>query len=149
MTLYYDDNFGAWSDMDDPDMVGFYYQCQATNVLKQCQGCGHWFKLQPSYGYCNGCADAREKGWETPEFIDHPRPEADPEAPDYYHGPAEEEEVPTPFEACAACLARAPEDCTCEDGPTNSSGEATWCFDCNRHFNDCNCYPDEGPAYGY
>lgn len=60
---YYDDNYGHWEDMDDPDNVAFYHQRQRTNVKKKCDGCGRTVRIQPDYGYCNSCADKREKGW--------------------------------------------------------------------------------------
>jgi hypothetical protein len=59
---YYDDNFGTWHDMDDPDVADFYHQVQRESVKKQCQGCGQTVMLRPDYGYCNGCADKRERG---------------------------------------------------------------------------------------
>lgn len=62
MPTYYDDNFGHWDDMDDPDMVAFYHQVQAESVVKECEGCHGKFKLRPDYGYCNSCADKRERG---------------------------------------------------------------------------------------
>jgi len=37
---YYDENFGHWDNMDDPDMVAFYHQVQRESVEKKCQGCG-------------------------------------------------------------------------------------------------------------
>ena len=59
---YYDDNFGHWEDMDDPDNVAFYKQVQRESVLKKCQGCGRKVKLRPDYAYCNSCADKMERG---------------------------------------------------------------------------------------
>lgn len=59
---YYDDNFGHWEDMDDQENVEFYHQVQRESVMKKCQGCGRRVKLRPDYGYCNSCADARERG---------------------------------------------------------------------------------------
>ena len=38
--MYYDDNFGHWKNMDDPDMVDFYNQVQNENVEKVCVDCG-------------------------------------------------------------------------------------------------------------
>jgi hypothetical protein len=58
----YDDNFGHWNDMDDPDVMEFYERVQRTNVEKQCQGCGNTVRIQPNYAYCNSCADKRERG---------------------------------------------------------------------------------------
>jgi hypothetical protein len=60
--MYYDDNFGVWEGMEDPDMQVFYDKIQRTNVEKECAGCGRIVKIQPHYAYCNSCADARERG---------------------------------------------------------------------------------------
>jgi hypothetical protein len=57
MGSYYDDNFGHWEDMDDPDMVDFYHQVQRESVLKKCADCG-----RPDYGICGACADRAERG---------------------------------------------------------------------------------------
>jgi len=62
MTEYYDDNFGHWHDMDDPEMREFYDRVQRTNVRKKCQGCERMVNIQPDYAYCNTCADAIERG---------------------------------------------------------------------------------------
>jgi hypothetical protein len=62
MTEYYDDNYGHWTDMDDPDMREFYKQTQRESVWKKCQGCGRRVKIKRDYAYCNSCADKREKG---------------------------------------------------------------------------------------
>jgi uncharacterized paraquat-inducible protein A len=59
---YHDDNFGDWEGMDDPDAQAFYHQVQATNVEKECQGCGNLVKIQPQYAYCDRCATAIERG---------------------------------------------------------------------------------------
>ena len=59
---YHDDNYGQWADMDDPEMVEFYNSIQATNNLKECDGCGRMVNIQPHYAYCNACADKRERG---------------------------------------------------------------------------------------
>jgi hypothetical protein len=59
---FYDDNFGEWEDMDDPDSREFYAQIQKTNVLKKCQGCGRRVRIQPQYAYCNSCATKLERG---------------------------------------------------------------------------------------
>ena len=58
----HDDNFGHWEGMDDPDTQAFYRQVQATNVEKECQGCGNRVRIQPQYAYCNRCAAAIERG---------------------------------------------------------------------------------------
>ena len=50
--------------MDDPDMVEFYHQVQKENVEKKCEGCGQMVVLRPEYGFCNICADKRERGWD-------------------------------------------------------------------------------------
>ena len=64
MASYYDDNFGHWDDMDDPDMVDFYNQVQKESVVKTCEGCGNKVKIRPDYAYCNSCADKIEQGWD-------------------------------------------------------------------------------------
>lgn len=64
MTTYYDDNFGEWRDMDDPDMRQFYKEVQKESVWKKCEGCGRRVKLRRDYAYCNSCADKRERGQE-------------------------------------------------------------------------------------
>ena len=60
---YYDENFGHWEDMDDPDMQRFYWQVQEESVEKVCEGCGRKVRLRPQYAYCNRCADMRERGY--------------------------------------------------------------------------------------
>jgi rRNA maturation endonuclease Nob1 len=62
MPTFYDDNYGTWEDMYDEDNIEFYQRTQATNVRKKCQGCGRIVRIQPQYGYCNSCADKRERG---------------------------------------------------------------------------------------
>ena len=62
MASYYDDNFGHYEDMDDPDMVDFYHQVQEESVEKVCDGCGRIVRLRPHYNICNSCADKRERG---------------------------------------------------------------------------------------
>mgnify|MGYP005825560459 FL=1 len=61
-TTYYDDNFGHWEDMDDVDVLNYYHYVQRVSVDKECEGCGRIVRLLPNYGYCDTCADAREKG---------------------------------------------------------------------------------------
>jgi len=61
--MYYDDNFGHWDGMDDPDMVAFYHQTQRENVEKVCVDCGRTVRIRPDYECCNSCADRRERGW--------------------------------------------------------------------------------------
>lgn len=60
----YDDNFGHWdNDGDDPvETREFYERIQRTNVRKKCNGCGEMVNIQPSYAYCNRCADIIEHG---------------------------------------------------------------------------------------
>lgn len=60
--LYYDDNYGFWENMDDPDMQEFYWKTQRENVEKVCEGCGKMVKIRPEYAYCNSCADKMERG---------------------------------------------------------------------------------------
>lgn len=62
MPTYYDDNFGTWEDMDDPEMVDFYHRTQRSNVTKTCRRCRRRVKIQPQYDICNSCADAIERG---------------------------------------------------------------------------------------
>jgi len=62
--IYYDDNFGHWDDMDEEENRAFYQHVQRTNVRKKCQGCGKMVMIQPSYSYCNSCADKRERGYD-------------------------------------------------------------------------------------
>lgn len=64
MPLYYDDNFGFWENMDDPDMQEFYHQVQKESVLKTCEKCGRKVKLRPDYAICNSCADKMERGYD-------------------------------------------------------------------------------------
>lgn len=61
---YYDDNFGFWEDMDDPDNIEFYERVQRESVEKKCEGCGRTVRILPQYGYCDGCATKREQGWD-------------------------------------------------------------------------------------
>ena len=60
MALYYDDNFGSWSDMSDSDMREFYFKTQQESVLKKCVDCGRTVRIKPEYECCNSCADIRE-----------------------------------------------------------------------------------------
>lgn len=62
MATYYDDNFGFWEDMDDPDMQDFYRETQKKSVYKKCKGCGRRVKILPDYAYCDSCATRRERG---------------------------------------------------------------------------------------
>lgn len=62
MAEYFDDNFGHWDNMDDPDMREFYDQVQRESVTKKCKGCGRKVKIRREYAYCNSCADKIERG---------------------------------------------------------------------------------------
>jgi hypothetical protein len=62
--MYYDDNFGQWNDMNDPDMIEFYHQVQAESIEKECQQCGRLVRLRPDYAICNSCADKIERGYD-------------------------------------------------------------------------------------
>ena len=59
----YDDNFGHWND-NDGETRQFYRQVQRASVSKRCKGCGRTVRIMPQYAYCNGCADAIERGGE-------------------------------------------------------------------------------------
>ena len=63
MNEYYDDNFGHWDDMDDPENQAFYRQVQRESVWKDCKHCGKRVKLRPQYGICDSCANAVESGF--------------------------------------------------------------------------------------
>jgi hypothetical protein len=59
---YYDDNYGFWEDMDDPDTQSFYQETQRNSVRKKCQGCGRMVKIRRDYAICNSCAERLERG---------------------------------------------------------------------------------------
>ncbi len=61
--MHYDDNFGHWEDMDDPDTEEFYFQVQRESVEKVCCDCGKTVRLRPDYCRCNRCADLLESGF--------------------------------------------------------------------------------------
>lgn len=61
MKSYYDDNFGHWHDMDDPENEAFYRQVQKESRWKKCRNCGRRVKLRPEYYICNNCADSFER----------------------------------------------------------------------------------------
>lgn len=63
MPAYYDDNFGFYEGMDDPDNQAFYRENQRKSRLVECRECGRKVKLLPSYDLCNSCADAQERGY--------------------------------------------------------------------------------------
>ena len=62
---YYDDNFGCWEDMNDPDMMEFYRQVQDESVEKTCSICERKVMLRPSYDKCDSCCREIEThfGW--------------------------------------------------------------------------------------
>jgi len=62
MPEYYDDNFGHWDDMNDPDMQDFYWKVQKESVWKTCRICKRRVKLRPDYDLCNACASMLERG---------------------------------------------------------------------------------------
>lgn len=62
MAGYYDDNFGFYENMDEPEMTEFYDQVQRESVDKECQGCGRHVRIRPDYAYCNSCAERIERG---------------------------------------------------------------------------------------
>lgn len=64
MASYYDDNYGFWEDMDDPDMKEFYRETQRDSVWKKCRGCQRRVKIRRDYAYCNSCATKIERGWD-------------------------------------------------------------------------------------
>jgi len=59
---YYDENFGHWEDMDDPDTQQFYRDTQRKSVYKKCSICGHRVKLLPQYDKCDRCCCILEAG---------------------------------------------------------------------------------------
>ena len=64
MTNYYDDNFGCWDGMDDPDTVDFYNQVQSESVEKTCSICGFTVWLRPNYDKYDSCCTKIENGWD-------------------------------------------------------------------------------------
>jgi hypothetical protein len=64
MTNYYDDNFGRWDGMDDPDTMDFYNQVQSESVEKTCSICGFTVWLRPNYDKCDSCCTKIENGWD-------------------------------------------------------------------------------------
>lgn len=61
---HYDDNFGHWDDMDDPDVAEYYHRVQAQSVETTCKGCRRRVRLMPQYAYCYACAATIERGGE-------------------------------------------------------------------------------------
>ena len=64
MANYYDDNFGCWDSMDDPDTMDFYNQVQSESVEKTCSICGFTVWLRPNYDKCDSCCTKIENGWD-------------------------------------------------------------------------------------
>ena len=67
MPIYYDDNYGVWENMDEPDGPSnreFYKQVQKDSVWKKCKSCDRKVKIRRSYSICNSCADKIERGWQ-------------------------------------------------------------------------------------
>lgn len=62
MSYYYDDNYGEWHDMDDPEMVEFYHRVQQESVEKTCVICGRKVRLRPQYDKCDSCCRKLEMG---------------------------------------------------------------------------------------
>ena len=62
MPEYFDDNFGRWEGMDDPDMVEVYHRVQRENVEKTCVICKRKVMLRPEYDKCDSCCTALENG---------------------------------------------------------------------------------------
>jgi hypothetical protein len=60
--MYYDDNFGVWDGMDEPEMRDFYREVQRRSVEKVCVDCGRKVRIMPQYECCDSCADRRERG---------------------------------------------------------------------------------------
>lgn len=60
--MYYDDNFGHWEDMDDPDMREFYLDVQRRSVVKKCVLCRRKVKILPQYDKCDNCTRQIETG---------------------------------------------------------------------------------------
>lgn len=61
-TSYSDDNFGNWSDMDDPEVQAFASDVSRRSVRKTCGHCGRKVNILPDYAICNDCADRIESG---------------------------------------------------------------------------------------
>jgi hypothetical protein len=60
MPEYYDDNYGHWENMDDPEMRDFYFKVQRESVWKKCRQCGQRVRLRKEYDLCNSCAEENE-----------------------------------------------------------------------------------------
>ena len=60
---YYDENFGHWEGMSNPENVAFYHKVQRRSVLTTCRQCGQKVRLLPGYDLCGRCADLNEHGF--------------------------------------------------------------------------------------
>jgi hypothetical protein len=59
---FYDDNFGHWECMDDPDQQEFYERVQRQSVEKVCVICERAVRILPQYDKCDACARRIEQG---------------------------------------------------------------------------------------
>jgi hypothetical protein len=55
---YYDDCFDAGADENNP----FQDPMDRDLEEKPCSGCGHTTLFRPGEGFCESCADKRERG---------------------------------------------------------------------------------------
>jgi hypothetical protein len=62
MNNYYDDNFGHWDEMENPEMRNFYRNVQKKSIKKICVDCKREVKILPDYECCDQCATRREQG---------------------------------------------------------------------------------------
>lgn len=60
--MFYDDNFGSWDDMNDPDMREFYRDVQRRSIVKVCVLCNRQVKILPQYDKCDNCMRKLESG---------------------------------------------------------------------------------------
>jgi uncharacterized OB-fold protein len=67
---FYDDNYGWWEGMDNPDMVEFFERTQQESVEKRCKGCGRMVFIRPNYDICNSCATVLERGGDLDWYED-------------------------------------------------------------------------------
>ena len=62
-TPLYDDNYGFYSDDDDPiERAKFYEMVQKDSVEKICDMCERTVTPRRSYKTCNSCMEKLEKG---------------------------------------------------------------------------------------
>ena len=68
---YDDDEDEFWDDEDEvtdnDGNVVWSRHYEGQFVDRKCQGCGCTFQGMPDHGYCNSCADKRERGWDFGE----------------------------------------------------------------------------------